>query len=213
MGWPSAIGLAKKLTSKRPAASQDADGSGCEALARAALSVGDRRGALTLLMEHYGDAVFRYCRRMVGETPNAEDVHQTVFAQAYRDLKRAPDDYELRYWLFGIARHRCLDALRSQRRRRQRLTQESSPQADESPCPEEAVAHMETVRILELCIARLSPNVRAAVLLRYVSGFSYQGMAKVFLERPATLQARVARALPALRRCIEEQERRRAHLR
>ena len=58
-------------------------------------------------------------------------------------------------------------------------------------------------RALEQCLAALVPRARAAVLLRYQEGFSYPEMAAICHERPATLQARVARALPPLRRCLE----------
>jgi len=60
-------------------------------------------------------------------------------------------------------------------------------------------------RVLERCLGDLVPGARAAVLLRYQGGFSYPEMAAICHERPATLQARVARALPILRRCLEGQ--------
>jgi DNA-directed RNA polymerase specialized sigma24 family protein len=39
--------------------------------------------------------------------------------------------------------------------------------------------------------------------LRFQQGVTYEEMARREGERPATLQARVARALPVLRRCLE----------
>jgi DNA-directed RNA polymerase specialized sigma24 family protein len=41
------------------------------------------------------------------------------------------------------------------------------------------------------------------VLLRYQQGFSFDEMAAICRERPATLRARVARALPVMRASIE----------
>tara|TARA_R110002073_G_scaffold256849_1_gene419431 strand:+ start:31468 stop:31740 length:273 start_codon:yes stop_codon:yes gene_type:complete len=59
-----------------------------EELAKLALKDGDRDTALTLLMETYGEEIYRHCRQVVGDSDVAADVHQTVFVQAYRDLTR-----------------------------------------------------------------------------------------------------------------------------
>jgi len=42
-----------------------------------------------------------------------------------------------------------------------------------------------------------------AVLLRFQEGLPYEEMGRMCREKPATLQARVTRALPLLRRCLE----------
>jgi DNA-directed RNA polymerase specialized sigma24 family protein len=47
--------------------------------------------------------------------------------------------------------------------------------------------------------------MRTAVLLRYQQGFTFAEMARICGEKPGTLQARVARALPLLRAWIEAQ--------
>ena len=56
--------------------------------------------------------------------------------------------------------------------------------------------------MLDECLTRLSAEVRAALLLRFHEGMTYEAMAAVCAEKPATLQARVARAMPLLRRCL-----------
>lgn len=177
-----------------------------EAEALAALDRGDRHGALTVLMAGYGPGIYRYCRRLVGDEELARDVHQTVFVQAFEGLGRFRRRSSLRVWLYGIARHRCLDALKVRRRRRRRIFEQDrlpEPAAD-PPAAEERLAARELAGLLERCLRRLTDAVRAAVLLRYREDFSYPEMARICRERPATLQARVARALPVLRRCLEE---------
>ena len=52
------------------------------------LDRGDREGALTLLMEAYGVALYRYCRQMVVDPDLADDVHQLTFVQAFEGLGR-----------------------------------------------------------------------------------------------------------------------------
>lgn len=177
-----------------------------ETAALAALDRGDREGALTLIMEAFGVALYRYCRQMVVDPDLADDVHQLTFVQAFEGLGRFARGSSLRTWLFGIARHRCLDALKMGRRRRARF--ESTDEVPERPAadeaPEERLAARDLTRALERCLEELPPAIRTAVLLRYQEGLAYPDMAIVCRDRPATLQARVARALPVLRRCIEQ---------
>ncbi len=49
---------------------------------------GEFRAALTALMTQHGVAVYRFCRQMVRDEALADDVHQQVFVQAFRDLPR-----------------------------------------------------------------------------------------------------------------------------
>lgn len=169
--------------------------------ARAALAARDLRRALTILMDAYGDALYRHCRQVLGDAALADDVHQMVFVQAYRDLPRWEARSTLRTWLYAIARHRCLDALKATRRWRRRFTSVAATpeQADERARADRSVE----AAALEVALARLKPKVRVAVLLRYREGLSFEEMAEVCGERAATLQARVARALPALRAALE----------
>src|SRR5687767_9956441 len=78
----------------------------------AAIAAGDTGAAIRIAMQTYGDAVYRYCRQMIKDATRADDVHQQVFIEAYRDLGRFAGRSSVRTWLFGIARHRCLDALK-----------------------------------------------------------------------------------------------------
>lgn len=176
-----------------------------ETLALAALERGDRERALTVLMEAYGEALYRFCRRLVGEETLADDVHQMTFVQAFEGLEGFGRRSTLRTWLFGIARHRALDALKLARRRSARFepTEALPEPADDATGADELLVRSAARQVLEDCLGKLQPRVRSAVLLRFQQGLSFLEMAAVCRERAATLQARVARALPVLRRCLE----------
>ncbi len=174
-----------------------------ETAALAAIDAGDYKVALTRLMQAYGVELYRYCRQMVGNDGLADDVHQTVFVQAYEDLRNFSRRSSLRAWLYGIARHRCLDALKMGQRWGKRFTfTQPADVVDETPLADERLKSRALSRVLERCLQKLAPHIRMAVLLRYQEGISYEEMADICRERPATLQARVARALPALRSCV-----------
>src|SRR5215831_4086165 len=163
-----------------------------------ALASGDRARAFTLLMECFGDDVYRYCRRMLGAADLADDVHQRVFVEAHRDLDRLREHDNPRAWLLCIAHHRCLDELKWHRRWRRRFVAMSQP--PERPVAADPLARRE----LDECLARLRPNERTAVLLRHLEGLTYDEMAEVCGEKAPTLQARVSRAMTKLRAWMEQ---------
>lgn len=177
---------------------------------RDALDRGDVSSALTALMETYGDEVYRHCLHVMGDSDQATDVQQTVFVQAYRDLPRFGGRSSFRTWLYAIARHRSLDALKMRRRRRRRfvLGLPALERPDPTPNAPERLDGQVRAQALSEALASLKPEVRIAVLLRYRENMSFEQMAEVCDERPATLQARVARALPKLRKVLENRENR-----
>jgi RNA polymerase sigma-70 factor, ECF subfamily len=174
--------------------------------AQALLEEGDVRGAVEALVEDHGDAVYAFCLRTLRNPTLAEDVAQQVFLHAYRDIARFQGRSTLLVWLIGIAAHRCMDAINSERRRLRRIElndQATLDVADLACSPSDRVDRSRWTDALEKCLSVLASEVRMTVLLRFQSGMSFREMSEVLGVRSEALQARVARALPVLRRCLE----------
>ena len=174
--------------------------------AQSLLEQGDFRGAVGALVEEHGDAVYAFCLRTLRNPALAEDVAQQVFLHALRDIARFQGRSPLLVWLIGIAAHRCMDAINSERRRLRRI--ELNDQAtlvvpDLACSPTDRIDRSRWIEALEKCLSVLASEVRMTVLLRFQSGMSFPEMSEVLGVRSETLQARVARALPVLRRCLE----------
>lgn len=180
----------------------------------AALSRGDLQHAFTLLMTRYGDPVYRYALAATGDAHQAEEVRQQVFVEVYRDLPSFGGRAPVRGWLFAVVRHRCLDATKMLRRWGLRYKNElpADPEldriagltTDQTELMDQLDRHR-LAQLVERCLPTLAPAAREAVLLRYQQELSYDEAAEVTGERPGTLQQRVARALPVLRKCVEAQ--------
>lgn len=169
------------------------------------VAAGDTRGALRRLMDRHGDAVYRYCATALHDRCLAEDVHQQVFIEAFRDLPRFAGRSTLRTWLFGIARHRVLDAAKARTRNQAHVEvdgQADSP--DPAPAPGELLDRARLREALAACLAELDEKSRNAVVLRFQHGFTFEQMAEICGEKSGTLQVRVARALPVLRARLEQ---------
>lgn len=165
---------------------------------------GDMTGALRLLMKRYGTAVYRYCREALRDATLADDVQQQVFIELFRDLPKFRRQSSVRTWLFAIAHHRVLDAVKARRRVQSRVEAEGvADMPDPHPPPGDRIDDARLYEALVACLQELPEPLRAALLLRFQQGFTFDEMAKVCGRKSGTLQAQVTRALPDLRDCIE----------
>lgn len=166
---------------------------------------GDVTTALRQIMRLHGSDVYRFCCAALRDRTLAEDVHQQVFIATFRDLPTFRGRSSVRSWLFAIARHRVVDAVRARGRALARFDDdEPGDVPDPLPLPDEAIDDRRLREALALSLAELDEHARIAVLLRYQQGFTFEEMARICGEKAGTLGARVARARPRLRARIEQ---------
>jgi len=169
----------------------------------AVLATGDKRLTVVALMDRFGDAIYRFAMAMTRDPSLAEEIRQQVFIEAYRDLREFATGASLQSWLFGIARNRCIDAVKARARWNERYKNQPAdvPQHDHELDRQLDLGRI--ARILTGCLGKLAPAAREAVLLRYQQELSYDEAAAIVGDPPGTVQRRVARALPVLRRCLQ----------
>ncbi len=177
----------------------------------AALDRGDLRWAMQALAARYWGRLRRLLARRCGQS--VDDIVQTVFEQACRDILSFQRKGSIKKWLFGIAYHRAMDHLRAQASSKTDIFDEDTGSVDEpysarripassNPWPDvdEVMDEPARAQLLSHLLATLDPEVNMAIALRYMEGFTYPEMADICGEKPATLQARVARGLAELQK-------------
>ena len=158
-----------------------------------------RRGdeqAFAELVEAYQRPVFNLCYRMLGETGEAEDAAQESFLRAHHNMRRYDPTRSFSTWLLSIASHHCIDQLR-----RRRLVVDSLEElepweepADEHPGPESAAARREGREAARALLARLGPQDRAVVVLRYWEDLSTEEIAHALSLTVKAVKSRLHRA-------------------
>jgi RNA polymerase sigma-70 factor (ECF subfamily) len=161
--------------------------------------------ALRLLMERYGQELYAYCRKGLQDAALADDVHQQIFIEAYRDLPRYQQHVSARAWLYAIARHRILDAAKSRRRAQSHISTDNElvDAQDPQPLPDDSIHAKRLEKALMESVDELDPHVRTLLLLRFQQGFSYEEIASICGGTPSSIHKCVARALPGLRKRME----------
>jgi len=125
----------------------------------------------------------------------ARDVVQDALLLAWRDLPRLRDPGRFDAWLHRLLVNACLSSIR--RRGRRPIEVELEPAVTHGdPDPGIAVADRDE---LDRAFARLDPEHRAIVVLRYYAGLSMADVASVVGVPIGTAKSRLSRALAAMR--------------
>jgi RNA polymerase sigma-70 factor (TIGR02960 family) len=196
-----------------------------ELLARAQAGDGE---AFARLVEPYRRELQVFCYRFLGSVADAEDALQDTLLSAWQGLAGFEGRASLRTWLYRVASSRCLDALRSARRRPsvseppaemqgleppeptrlgELLWLEPYPDAwlaglaDAAPGPEARYETMESVSLAFItALQLLPPRQRAAIILRDVLGFHASEAARILDASEESVTSALKRARATLER-------------
>jgi RNA polymerase sigma factor (sigma-70 family) len=133
-------------------------------------SAGDSR-AFEVIYERYHQALYRYCRSIVGNAEDAADALQSTMASALRGLVGERREIALRPWLFRIAHNESISLLR---RRHSHATIEDALEL-EAPVHDPAVA--QRLRDLVADLRELPDRQRGALVMHELSGLPYREVA------------------------------------
>ncbi len=158
------------------------------------------------LVERYQRPVFALLSRMLHSRnlpPDVEDLAQETFLRVFRALPGFHRDgpAKLSTWILTIASNLAIDAIR----RRRLPTQPLDTQDPAGPGRSDAEAErLRLAEVLRRAIDDLSPEHRAAFLLREYHDFEYAEIATALAIDLGTVKSRLSRARAALRRSLEE---------
>ena len=162
------------------------------------------------LVRRFQRELYAYLRRYLGQEALAEDVFQNTFLQVYQKANQFEDGRKVRPWLYAIATHQAIDALRRQKRRLtvslDQIT--NSPEGDVGTWAETlAAAEQEPLAGLELAeqrqrvresIEALPEHLKLTVILAYYQGLKYREIADILEIPVGTVKSRLHAALAKL---------------
>ena len=146
----------------------------------------------TILMRAYESRVLRTCRRMLGNTHDAEDVYQEILIRVFHGLKRFKRDASFSTWLFRIAHNECMTRLRKLSREKQIFVADDAAPEPIAPYadPDDPVLSRDIERVL----SQLSFADREILTLRFVSDLAIADIAKVLGIKLSAAKMRLSRA-------------------
>jgi RNA polymerase sigma-70 factor (ECF subfamily) len=139
-----------------------------------------------------GPALLGYFRRQPALAGAAEDLLQDTFVRALKRIDRLQASVSQRAYLFGIARHVCIDALR-----RLRVVEELPAET-----PAMTLTTDERLEPMRLAISELPEMQREALLLKLQQELSYVEIAEVLAIPVGTVRSRLHHAVLHLRQTL-----------
>jgi RNA polymerase sigma-70 factor (ECF subfamily) len=151
--------------------------------------------AFSVLVRRHETRVFNYVLRLVGDRSLAEDLTQEVFLRVFQRLPTFSFRCKFTTWLFQVTKNRVLDEIRDRERQPVQVAlDEIAPlRALEVPLEEG-----ETVAALWQAIESLPTDLKMALLLREIVGFSYSEIAEALEITLPTVKWRIFSAREAL---------------
>lgn len=159
------------------------------------------------LVAPYSRRIYNIGLKMLNNSEDAADMAQDVLLKIYRNLNRFRGDAAFSTWVYRISVNTCRDLLRSSYRLHERLFTDFGEEneraeyevADYSAMPEQLYEDGECSDYLLALIRGLTPKYRIVMVLREISGLSYQEIADAVNISVGTVKSRLNRARAAMR--------------
>lgn len=156
-----------------------------------ALARSGQTDAFEQLVRNHQTAAYRLALRLLGEPSEAEDAVQDAFLQSWRGLKGFRASSSFATWLYRIVTNRCLNRLRSRRWSAQLLDDHV---ATTDTGPQEIAEGRAKLAALRAALLELTPEQRAAFVLRHLEGCSHEQIAQVLDISVPAVKSRLHRA-------------------
>ena len=162
--------------------------------------------AFSQVVEDYADFAYNVAYRMLRNVEDAEDAVQEAFISAYRAYDRFKGQSKVSTWLYRIVVNACLMKIRKEKSRANYLVETGYNDdivKDWGNNPEQAAIDGELRGVVETGLGSLSPDLRAAIVLRDVQGVSTEEGAEAMGLSISAFKSRLHRGRLLLRQHID----------
>ena len=179
-----------------------------ELLARFCRGQADAFGAL---LKRYERELYGYLRRYLGDSDLAEDVFQNTFVQLYIKSGQYEIGRPVRPWLYTIATHQAIDALRRNGRHQALSLDQNQKEMDDGevrsllelletrgPGPVDLAEAEERRQRVRTSVESLPDFMKQVVILAYYQGLKYREIAEIMEIPVGTVKSRLHAAMVKL---------------
>ena len=162
--------------------------------------------SFALLLERHRRPVMHYLYRMLQDQSVAEEVAQEVFLRVYRSRSTYEPTAKFTTWLFRIATHLALNAIRDRKKEKGHESLDNVPAegpvrevSDHSPTVEQKLVYQARLDEVRSAIGMLPDKQRAAVLMHKYEELDYSHIASVLECSESAVKSLLFRAYETLR--------------
>ncbi len=164
--------------------------------------------ALEELLFAYEKKVYNIAFRLMGNEADAADMAQEALIKIYRGVKGFKGEASFSSWVYRLTVNTCMDGLRKRKRAPISLeyTMESGmPFEDEAAgTPETHALSIERNEDIQKAINLLSSEHKAVVVMRDISGLTYEEISESLQISVGTVKSRINRGRQRLKELLLE---------
>jgi RNA polymerase sigma factor (sigma-70 family) len=160
----------------------------------ASAAAGDESAFASIVAAHHED-MRRVCVVVVGNEDIADEAVEAAWSKAWRKLGSVREPARLRPWLVSIAVNEARQMVRSRSRRA--MVEITVDQLDDVTADDSATSAVGAID-LRNALARLDPDDRALLAMRYVAGFDATELGHATGRSASGTRAKLARLLDRL---------------
>jgi RNA polymerase sigma-70 factor (ECF subfamily) len=176
-------------------------------------------GAWAEMVRAHHKRIYGLCYRFTGNATDAEDLTQDVFLKIYSNLASFDTSRgSLQVWITTMTRNLLVDNFRRTRNLRATGSLDDGWESAEelkpidrltakSASPHEVAAQKELAAMVQNALARVSVELREAVILRDLQDMDYKEIAQVLGIPDGTVKSRISRGRAELARLLERNKR------
>ena len=173
-----------------------------------------KEASFAILLDRHIVGVYQFAFRFVRDNADAEDIAQETFVRAWKNLKKFDVTKNLKTWLYTIAKNASLDLLKKKKPAAfSRLMGEETdvelflaPYIASGELPEATVDAKLAHEDMDALLAKLPPQYRAVLALRYHDQLKFREIATALHEPIDTVKSKHRRGLALLRNIIPSKE-------
>ncbi len=162
------------------------------------------------LVSYCAPRIFNLAYRLLDNRDDADDITQEAFMRIYQALPRFKWDAPLSSWMYRITSNLCFDEMKRRKKRPLNFAEitaegENEPEfVAENADPADIIIKSTDAKIIQQCMAELTPEARMIIVMFDVQGMSYLEIADVMKLNMGTVKSRLNRARHTLREKIEK---------
>ncbi len=164
--------------------------------------------AFGILVDRYEGKMRRYAKKFISDREDAKDLAQEVFMKAYTNIQSFDVERRFSPWIYRIAHNEFVNALKK------KLSEKIFPFDLDLFFPHPAAQEtadgesyrLETKRMMDECLNKLSPKYREPLVLYYYEEMGYKEIADILQIPISTVGVRIQRGKGMLKSFIEERD-------
>lgn len=150
--------------------------------------------------------MYAVCLRMCGNHEDAQDCLQESMLRIFRSISGFKGQASFSTWVYRVTMNTCLDELRKKKNKQTAsldgLLDSGWSPSDDSDTPEHHTIAGEKRTAIRKAIADLPEDMRSAIVLRDIEGFSYDEISDMLGINVGTIKSRISRGREKLREKI-----------